>query len=561
MKSESRKQSGGTILINGVVFTYRISKASVKKAEYSSVINVYIIDPETGCRMQDPRRRSIECEKLKEKITTLETAGPIFEMKVAPLQKRLKLIEEGTIKYDIVSSTYIKESEETPAKIKALAYKCAEKLYKRYESELLNKFKEKPEIGRLNSNQLYQRYGKDFIASLGGQAKGTIDNKRRALETACMNLPSRPILDLQNSDIEKMFKIKCCTNNKALISNFFEYCRNQKAYLGVNPIINYLDKFYVAKPTGKKLLYPEHISHLPLDIEIRLHNLISENLDDREIMAIILAKCFGMPLNQILTLHWNAISEINGSIVIYCNNNSNVGSFHDFTRPILREGSDFIKEKIKRLLQSASREELNSRSVVPIKIDKRSNIKSGQDKKAHLTRYIRNMLIAAGMTTSEINSSDPGTRIPGGSGISLLHKHYNYVLEERCGVTLDSDDGKYLRGLVPGNTTQSYYRSMSDSVSGIPYFLTIVRRDDIFAHFSNNVIARDIDVKTENGITIITIPSYGPGQRLCLTIPRTYIPKGTKIIIKSNYGICGDIQFRTQEDSNANDFIEVKRLY
>jgi len=299
--------------------------------------------------------------------------------------------------------------------------------------------------------------------------------------------------------------------------------------------------------------YPKELSHLPLENEKKLHELIIKHIGDNEVMALILIKCFGCSLNHALSLRWRDIEEYDDQIIIR-GKKDNTGSFHTFDRPVLLEGTFLIKARREYLLKKMGEDayDLGKKRVIPI----RHSNHSETELKGRLTKYIRKMLIEAGLKPSEISAVAPNSRTPGGSGVALLNKHYQYVLSERCGLELDSPEGKFMRGLVPGDTTNIYYRSLTDRLSGTSFLLTITRRDDFF--FAKDFDMPEITVDRKGSKAEYQLPSPGPGRKLSIIIPKTFLQSGTKITIKSKYGVSGNILFK---DYLSSDEIIEKRIY
>jgi len=557
MNKEELKRLSGVENIHGVLFPYRVSAAPTNKALYSSVLNVYISDPESGHRMQNIQKRNRARAVLQLEIDNKASLGPLVEELAADTKKKIDSIDSGKTRFDIFASRYLKPEESNAATVKKYAHECASALYAKYELELLRKLKEKPEIGRHNSNQLYIRYHRDFFLSRKGVTSATQKNYESTLNAACTFLMEKPFVEVDDKDVARLFKDNRFVQMKNMICEFFDYCQDRGAYSGSNPIKNYLDKNVLGKPKNNKSLYAQEISHLPFDIEKRLHELIAEHINDREIMAVILAKGFGMSLSEIMDLRWDRIFVIDNHVVIYSRKDRNSGSLHDFTRPVLKESSDFIIQIRNREIEKyGTEDDIKGRKVVPIRIRRSSGLDTEADIKARLSKYVRNILIEAGLTPEWINTSIGTTRAPGGSGLALLHKHYNYVLTERCGIDLDSPEGKYLRGLIPEGTTHGYYRSMNDSVSGIPFFLIVMRRDDCFSE--KHEVIPQVEIVTKEDTSEIKIPAYGPGQRTNVSIKKIFIPAGTRITIRAAYGIEGEVRF---SETERDDNLPIEELY
>lgn len=168
------------------------------------------------------------------------------------------------------------------------------------------------------------------------------------------------------------------------------------------------------------------------------------------------------------------------------------------------------------------------------------------------------MLLAAGVTQSEFALAvDPKhPKAEGGAGYKLLKKHYEYVVQDRCGADLDSPVGCYLRGARIYETTGDYYRALSDE-TGNYYLQTIMNRDDFFV--------------TNNGPLTLSSEKCGEMRKLSITKgpPGTLtevltrkmlrIPKGGEIVVcGKHHGVAGEISFsRKRVRDNGVEYAEL----
>jgi len=189
------------IVFRDIVFTFGISKAC--NVRYSKVLTMHVLDPETGKRMSIPRRQQVPCTtELKER--------------------------------EITKSHYFTQNDLNEKDVKQAAQQCAAEIYAKYETLLIRKLRIKPEVGKINSNQMYTRYVNDFMCTQRRASSATQKEKRRTLRNACTELMDKPIVKLTDRDIDKLFKNEKCSKKKNLIRDFFEYCRNRNAYTGIN---------------------------------------------------------------------------------------------------------------------------------------------------------------------------------------------------------------------------------------------------------------------------------------------------------------------------------------
>lgn len=502
-----------------IIFTYGVHNSP--KARYDKVLRMHIIDPITGKRMKT----------IKERQTALEA-------------KDYREVEE-------VKEYYFKEEPDEKT-IGRAALECAKALYSRNETRLLRGLKQNP-VGIINSNQMFTRYIDDFMRTQKKTTSATHKEKRRILKNACIELMEKPISKITEKDLNKLFKEKTFLNKRNLIMDFFEYCRNRGAYPGVNPVIAYLENGnkYTAK-NGRRT-YLKILSHIPSENEMNLHREITSHLDDPEIMAMILIKCCGCSLKDAMFMRWSDIDDFHEHIIIK-GNKRNTGSFHTMDRLALFEGSFLINEKRKRLLvEKGNAESIANDYVINRRRGESKDIKSLKNR---LRIYIRDMLIKSGLKSEEITAVDPHSRDSGGSGVTLLKKHYSFVLCERCGLTVDSPEHRFMRGMAPEDVTNTYYRSLSDRTSGMKFFATIVRRDDFFLERVDDV--PKVELAKSEGATSMKIPSPGSGRRLSISIPETFLQSGTVITISSKFGVIGDV---VTKDYLSGADIKVKTQY
>lgn len=528
-------------MYNDVAFTCNVVPCHKKgtKSEYELELLVYVIDPATGNRFQDEVRRSKYLEKHPE----------------------MNLGEDGNVRkksFDVFISKYLKNGKVSDKDIKTYARDMAKTLYYKYETDLLRRMNETVKIGDVTPKQLYTRYYDGFFKSQYARlAPGTLENYKSILKEACHKLDnSSPVQMIKEKAIKELFEIKKFRDHKVLIGKFFEYGRNKNGYFGTNPIDEYLSRNYILKKDKGKDFYPETVTHIPKDIERALHDLIQKNIHDPEIMAVIAPKCFGMSLDEIFDARWSVFQIKEDCIILNVTKNKVAGSIHNFSRPVLFEGEYFLRKIIKNLEEESNApfEFWKDKKIITLR-----NTKECKNKKGRLTKYVRDMLIQAGMGPQEISNAAPSEKKFGGSGVALLRKHYKYVLSSRCGLYPDSPEYRFLTGLVPNDVLHGHYRSLSDPISGLPYLCVIVRRDDYFLE-ERNTDENDSGCVIEHidGNTVFTIASPGPRKKHVTHLKR-FVTAGTVISLSAEYGVRGQTRF---VPSNAASTVSMtKRIY
>lgn len=534
------KKKTGEISVGDIMFSYNISKAPKGKLPYTHALKVSMIDPITTEIMQDQYRIDRAILSLNEELNAAATDEEKEKIAV-----EIEAILSGKKKHNIEKYKYLKGTDFTEKTIKKYALSCAQELYAAHEREIVRKLKITPKVGHISAIQLFNMYGKDFLMSLGRCAPSTAADRERALKGACTELGTKPIANMPTKDLKELFSKEKYFKKRKLIEEFFEYCKNVGAFISANPVKKFFDENIPEKKGKKVKFYPRDIKHMSYAQEKRLIEVMEEHKEDGEIMAVALAKYARLSLPQIEKITWGDIIIIDGRVIIKILKENNVGRLHDFTRPVLASGDKFIIEKYNEAIEKAGDAEKVKRTKIIRK-------KRGSDKEKgnYLTKYIRNIMLEANITLTEINAAAPNSKEPGGAGVEFLHNHYDYVLRTRCGVDLDSPEGKFLRGNNPGDTMHQHYRSLTDKVSGIPFLQVIMRRDDVFDDVAVHTVYAQIEYR--EGVTHIHIPEIGPGKKANVIFPQMELIKGTEIVISSPYGVHGEISFRSKNDSEKS---------
>lgn len=539
------KKYKGEVSVGEILFKYSVSNAPINKRPHTHALKVSMIDPETAEIMQDKFKIDRALLKLNKEIDTT-----LSDEKKEEISAEIEKIIKGKKKYNVEKYKYLYASELNVSTIRKYAVDCAKELYTRYERELMKKLKTTPRVGHVSAIQLFNLYGKDYLFSLGACAPRTVKDKERILRGACGELGVKPVTSLTEKELTNLFSKEKYFKKRKLISNFFDFCKTAGPFMAANPISAFLEG-HNSKKKGKKLkFYPKNSRHLSFDQESELIRLMEEHKTDNEIMAVALAKYARLSLTQIKEMVWGDIIIDNGRVMVKIMNEKTAGNLHDYTRPILGGGEQFIIERYNEALNKVGDvQRFKNKKIIKQKKNENHN-------NDHLTKYIRSIIFEANVTADEINAAAPNTRELGGAGVALLHDHYDYVLQTRCGVGINSPIGKFLRGYNPGDIMHTHYRSLTDTVSGIPYLQVIMRRDDIFDKCKGvNTVKAQVEVK--DGITYIRIPAAPPGKKLNVILPEIEIKRGTEIVLTSQYGLHGEIMFQAlnEVDNPVNERI------
>jgi hypothetical protein len=384
-------------------------------------------------------------------------------------------------------------------------------------------------------------YERDFFLARKKTTAKVLKQNQNALRTLCDWLDEKPIQELGDADFKRIEGMIAGDKRKKLrlLEGFFDYCGEAGIYRGANPVTVFFDRNKSKRAAGKGP-YRARSTHLDLESEKRLHDLIADNLESDLALAIPLVKGFRMTMARVLEITWKDI-EIDDHVVLIHDHKENLtGGTHNYTAPPTKETADFLSQKHALLAQKFKTRQLVKMPVVPVEGGKKEKI-------AILTKHFRQMLRDAGVSADEISrAADPhNPKAAGGGGYSLLCSHYDYVLQERCGVDLDSGVGCYLRGLRIHDTTSDYYRSLSDG-TGAHYLQMIMNRDDIWSAAEG---PKRITSREEGASKVIMVPSGPPGTRTRVNSnKRIFLPAGSTLMVRSPTGVEGNVWcFKTED--------------
>lgn len=551
---ERYKNNSGKEIIQGegiyrdVKFSYRVHKASNQK-EYSHVLKASIISPNTnrilqfgGKRYNDFRKKlDKKIELLTVEVKKLDPMSAEFQKAESVLRRQMTKKERLGTNLPIedlnaTASTYLTSVDDKT--IKKAFEEVVVRLYADYQDDIFQALGSTAEKD-LHTRTLYDMYQNDFFRSLPATTAKVLKGKKNALLNICNRLNEKSVRDLTDKDIEQVERVLGNTkrNKMRLAEKFLDYCGESGGYTGANPITTY----YQHKGNSKKSkgpprnpLYPTESTHIAEEPEQKLHDALQHQLDNDAALAIALAKGFRMSMDRILTICWKDII-IDGTHVWISDYHDNyTGGTHNYIRPPLGETTDFILTKYNQLIEKHGKTKLGKMLVVPVPG------KTMGERKTTVTKYIRTMLAQAGVKKEDFEAAldKDNPKAAGGAGYQLLIKHYDYVLQEHCGVDLDSGLGHYLRGLRIYDTTTDYYRCLSDE-TGNNFLQRIMRRDNWVAPPLN----KDTIICCANGETNkYTILPGGPGTRTgVVTTQAVFVPAGFEVSISAPLGIEGEI--------------------
>lgn len=514
----------GEIIYRDVKFLYRVCICN--RPSYAYLLKVSLISPVTG-----------KIHKSKKKLSAYNRRHGKKEEGESPPKPSQKSSEYA----NAYKEGYLTTCDEKTVISKAK--KIIPHLYADFQDEILGALRETG--SDIHPRTAYEMMQREFFSSRPAVTEKTLRENRNIVKNFCDLLDHRTISELSDADIKSAVSATKGMKDKKLrlIEAFFEFCGENKLYSGQNPISIYLEHNKIKHTSSVKGLYPSNSITISKECEEKLHLIIDESITEDLSLAIPLVKGFKISIERLLSLTWSEvlIEDNNVRILDYLPNLT--GGTHNYTRPPLRETADFLLKKRQLLLEKYSEKQINKMLVVPV---------PGQSisaKKATLSKYFRTTLLAAGVSQSDIQqAARPGeTKSAGGAAYKLLSRHYDFVLQDRCEVDLDSGVGCYLRGIRIHDTTNDYYRSFSDP-TGNHFLQVIMDRDTLFCEESST--NTEITEQLVNGHQEITIPAVSPRIRTAvLSKDFLFLPKGTRLIITSPCGIEGQVSFQTSPNT------------
>lgn len=542
--------------------TYNGDTKKIPPGKYNYVAEEHIISPQSGKILQSSEKAKQLRKKLSEQEKKLLVAEANHAISTEEIdreknkiaQKKEKLNKKQSVEdLNATGYKYLQDLKH----VKKAVEELTKQLYANYQDDILKELGQTAEKDHLHARTAFDLYQNDFFRDQKVTTKKRLEDKKGMLKKACSLLNEKCISELTDADIKAALPSmgKKTDEKLGLLEKFLDFCGEQGILRGQNPV----SRFYQAeawkedaKRNGEKgNLYPKASTHLKEKCEIELYKLIKSSIEDDMSLAIPLACGAGLSVIDIIDIEWQNIEITGNQVRIQDYKPNYTGGTHNYIRPPTRTAADLIIMKYNILVTKIGKS-LKKMKVVPI---------SGRDRKeqkANLTKYFKEMLLAAGVTQSEFALAvDPKhPKAEGGAGYKLLKKHYEYVLQDRCGVDLDSSVGCYLRGARIFDTTGDYYRALSDE-TGDHHLQTIMNRDDLFVANNGSVTLSSEKCGEMRKFSI----TKGPPGTLTevLTRKKLWIPKGGEIVVcGEHYGVAGEIRFsRKKVFDNGVEYTEL----
>lgn len=272
--------------------------------------------------------------------------------------------------------------------------------------------------------------------------------------------------------------------------------------------------------------------------EARLNELCMELCrKDGRALIIVLAKDFYLSAQTMASLTWKDVLVCDEGVFIRRMIPESVGALHNFTAPLLPFGQTMLKERMEYLL--------SEKRIPPKELEKMPVLTLGGKMNRHLktsqvTEYLREVLKLAGVKASVLEAYEPETKKKaGGAGLELCHDHYRNVLRDVCMIDpISSSVGRFLCGLMPGDTTNLAYRDFTGP-SGRWLLATIVQRD---RRFVKQTEGEDVLLSADDNKTLTIGPGCSDG---CLGVLfEIQLRKGEHLEFTAPHGLRAEFGLR-----------------
>lgn len=561
---DGRKTISGEAVYLDVKFTFSVHRASAKKADYSHVLKVNIIDPRTGKILQKKMSMKMQSEKIKkveERIVALETHESASDdnSELMRLRRKKEKLQQGERLDECnasISKYLVDDKKKTVKKAVEIAVK---KLYGKHCSEICKALRTSAPINDIHLLSAFEMYQNGFFSREPAVAKKTLKDKKNALRNICERLNEKPLSKITVEDIAKVAK-SMKGNVKAKLNcaeKFLTFCGELGAYAGANPITVYKESHH-DKKTGGGSGYPEVPGIILLEEEQRLHEEMEKDLFSDLGLAVPLGKGARMSIPRMLELYWKDFIIDSDGVRIQDYKDQFTGATNNYIRPPTKEVSDLIVKKYGVLVKKYGKTRLRKMKVLIF-----PEGTTEQQKKAAVTKHIYEVLRNAEITREKIRTAvdHNNPQKAGGAGLSLLHKHYDYALKEYGGVDLHSGIGLFLRGMRIYDTTTDSYRCLNDE-TGNYYLQVIMRRIDVCTG-NISIDQSPITSKVKNPrLREIKVAAIGHDIRTGVQTKKVIrIPKGTTIVVKSKYGVKGSVKFRLVESKSIEEQGRYQNIY
>lgn len=566
-KKEEKIRISGIAIYMDTKFTFTLFQAPASKPKYAYLVRANVISPATNKILQagGQKRKAYKSKQnkiIKNNDAILETLEPsdsscsAIHKATEKAKANLDALKAGRSieALNATAEKYICDS--TDKTIKAMVEFLCKKLYSDYQADIHAGLKQENRTGSLCARVAYDIHINVFLLTQPKVTAATLATKMNTIKKFCTLINDTPINEITEKDIEKVLPDmgKNRFSKLKLVEKFFDYCGEMGVYSVVNPITKYLNHH---RPLGKKVRkpgarrYPNSPSYLSEDVELRLHEILKEQLGEPLALAIPLAKGFRMPISQILSIQWKSVVFQPDGTVNIRHIKETSSATQIYTRPPTAETADFLIETYAMLkkVEKRSKKELENTYLVPI-------VGSDKEKKAALTKYFRAVLKEAGVESQDFAIAvDPNQpKAEGGAGYALLCKHFDYVLAHRCGVNLDSGVGHFMRGMRINDTTTDSYRSLTDC-GGNHYLQIVMRRDRWF--FQRGMSAESggvIETEMEDGGYHYTMePCSQLPINSVITTKGILISAGTPVKMSNTLGLEGNVLFYPVGDEKARN--------
>ena len=364
---------------------------------------------------------------------------------------------------------------------------------------------------------------------------------RNDILTMCADLPSKPMSDFTQSQIESFFKSRNLSQRKKdLLAAFWLYCLQAGICIGTSPFPVKQKRKLSPNVAARNAVRPDILS---LDEQDKLYNCLDAECTGGD-CGIALQIWKGFSAKTACEKTWGDLlwKEGHNDYARIKHSRPNlVGATHDFTAPIFPAGALLLRKRYLSLVEKYDEETLKKMPIV----SQSSNPKKAMTAEA-LVAYTTMRLHSIGLSYAALQALGKSTPQKIAVSKLLLHNTFLNNVYYRCALENEEGTAKFLCGeSLSSNTTDDNYTCFSDDEAG-------ERLHNIMSVLT-----------PEQAIDVDDSPKVLPNGR----VQHTYAPEttrqrvghvgvyklqpGEEIIIKCPHGVKGSVTTRAYNEDGS----------
>lgn len=285
---------------------------------------------------------------------------------------------------------------------------------------------------------------------------------RNDILTMCADLPSKPMSDFTQAQIEAFFKAKKHSQRKKdLLAAFWLYCLQAGICIGASPFPVKQKRKLSPNVAARNAVRPDVLS---LEEQDKLYNCLDAECTGGD-CGIALQIWKGFSAKTACEKTWGDLlwKEGHNDYARIKHSRPNlVGATHDFTAPIFPAGALLLRKRYLSLVEKYDEETLKKMPIVSL----RSNPKKAMTPDA-LVAHTTMRLHSIGLSYASLQAL--GKNTPEKIAVSklLLHNTFFNNVYYRCALESEEGTAKFLCGeSLSSNTTDDNYTCFSDEEAG-----------------------------------------------------------------------------------------------